>query len=135
MFDQAFESFRKATETTVQIQQEMFQKWVGLWMGLSPPAAPGVEQARQFQKKWMEFVGEQFNRQRQVAEAQLQAGVEAIEKGFRLGEAKNVEELRTATLDLWRKCFAALKQTYETQVQECKGALEKWTELVTKPAA
>jgi hypothetical protein len=135
MFDQVFETLRQATATSLHLQQEMVKKWVSLWMDMPFAVPPGTEQVRQFQKKWADFVGDLIKRQREVTEAQLQAGLEGIEKAFHVGEAKNVEELRARTLELWQKCFEALKVAYEAQGQEFQRAMEKWTELVTKPAA
>jgi hypothetical protein len=135
MFDPVFESLRQITEAGLHVQQEMFKKAVSLWTGIPAAGPPGVEKVRQFQKKWAEFVGEMLKRQRQMTEAQFKAGLESIEKAFHLGEAKSIEEVRARTLELWQKVFESLKQAYETQIVEVQGALEKWTELVTKPAA
>jgi hypothetical protein len=135
MFDQVYETFRQATETALQMQQEMVRKWVSLWVGMPAAVPPGAEQVRQFQKKWAEFIGDLIKRQREVTEAQLQAGLEGIEKAFHLGEAKNIEELRARTFELWQKCFEGFRQGYEAQVQEFQRALEKWMDLVSKPAA
>ena len=35
MFDQVFDNFRKATETTLQAQQDLFRQWMSQW-----PIAP-----------------------------------------------------------------------------------------------
>jgi hypothetical protein len=135
MFEQVFESFRQATQATLYTQQELFRKWLALWPGVPTGSLPGVEQARQFQKKWAEVVGEVFERQRKAIEAQFRAGLDSLEKAFHVGEARNVEELRTRMIELWQKCFEALRQVSELQVREFQAALEKWAELVTKPAA
>jgi hypothetical protein len=135
MFDPVFETFRQVTEASLHVQQEMFKKAMSLWTGFPAGGPPGVEQVRQFQKKWAEYVGDLLKRQRQVTEAHFKAGLESIEKAFHLGEAKSIEEMRARTLELWQKLFESFKQAYEAQIHEVQGALEKWTELVTKPAA
>jgi hypothetical protein len=134
MLDQAFENLRKATESILQLQQEMVQKWVGLWPGgkLALPTGSWGEQIQQFQRKWAETVNEIVKRHRESSNALFKAGVENIEQAFHLGEAKSIEELRTKTLDLWRKCFDSLRHTTETQVHDLQATMEKWTELVTK---
>lgn len=38
MFDQVFDNFRKATETTLQAQQDLFRQWMTQWPMY--PAAP-----------------------------------------------------------------------------------------------
>lgn len=135
MFDQVIESMRKATEATVQMQQEMFKKWVTLW-----PSVPGAqpawgEQAQQFQKKWAETTTELLKRQRETAEAQFKVGLQNIEKAFQLGEAATPEELRAKTIELWKQCFESMRQAYETQMHEFQAAGEKWFTLMTKVAA
>jgi hypothetical protein len=131
MFDQVFENLRKATETTVQMQQEAFKKWVSLWPG-TPPAMPAWgPQFQQFQKKWAEVVGDQMKRQREGVEVQFKAGLESIEKAFQVGEAKNTEEFRAKMIELWKKCFESFRQVYEAQMRDFQVAMEKWAELMT----
>jgi hypothetical protein len=134
MFEQVYDSLRQATEGALHAQQEMFQKWLALWPTI-PPAPPAWgEQARTFQQKWATFAAELFRRQREAAEAQFKAAQEGIEKAFSIGEAKNVEELRARTVELWQKCFEGVKHGFEVQFREFQAAIEKWTELMTKAA-
>jgi hypothetical protein len=131
MFEQVFDNLRRATEATVQMQQELFKKWVKFWPGV--PGAPPAwgDEVQQFQKKWGEAVGEMFKRQRDFTQAQFQAGLENIEKAFCLGEAKSVEELRAKTTELWKACFESLRKAYEAQIHEFQAAAQKWVELTT----
>ena len=134
MFNQVFENFRRATEATVQLQQEMFKTWINLWPGI-PAASPSWgEQVQQFQKKWSEALGEMLKRQREVTGAQFKAGLQNIEKAFQIGEAKTPEELRARSIELWKKCFDDLRQVYETQLRGFEMATEKWAELTLKAA-
>ncbi len=130
MFDQAFENLRKATETTVQLQQEMFKKWAGAWPGGSSSSAWG-DQVYQFEKKWMDSMGDLFAKQRETLETQFKAGMQNIEKAFQIGEAKSPEELRAKTMEMWQKCFESLRQTYETQVRDFQATLQKLSGLLT----
>jgi len=131
MFDPVFESIRKATETTVQMQQELFKKWVSLWPG-TPPAPPAwAPQFEQFQKKWAEVVNDLIKRQKEGVEFQFKAGMENIEKAFQVGEAKTAEELRARTVELWKKCFEGFQKTYEAQLKDFEAAMKKWAELCT----
>jgi len=135
MFDNVFESLRKATEETVQLQQEMLKKWVSLWPDFPSASAPWTGQAQQFQKRWAETVNELLKRQRETAEAQFEAGLQNIEKAFRLYDAKNAEELRAKTSELWQQCFNSLRQAFEAQLRDCQTAMLKCVELMTKTAA
>jgi hypothetical protein len=135
MFDPVFETLQKATDSTVQMQQEMFKKWAGLWAGLPAPQPAWGEQVQKFQKRWNETVGELVKKQGEALEAQFKAGLKNLEEAFHLAEAKDFDELRAKTIELWRKTFDCLRQTYEAQVRDFQAALAKWTEFVAKGAA
>jgi len=129
MFNQIYENFRRATEATVQLQQEMFKTWINLWPG-NPDSSPGWgEQMQQFQKKWTELVGDMLKRQREVSGVQFKAGMQNINQAFKAGEARTPEELRAKSVELWQKCFDDLRQVYETQLHGFETAMEKWVEM------
>jgi hypothetical protein len=134
MFEQVFENLRKATDSTIHMQQEMYQKWLGLWP-VMPPSAPTFGEPAKFQKKWMEIAADLLKKQRETLETQFSAGLKQIEEAFRLTEAKDPEEMRARTVELWQKSFEALRKLYEAQVRDFQGAITKWTELYTKGAA
>jgi hypothetical protein len=135
MFDQVFDNVRKATEASVQMQQELFKKWVSLWPGVPASPTVGGEQVVKFQRKWAETVGELGRKQREFLEAQFHAGLRNIEEAFRLAEVKDPEQLRTRTLELWQKVFDGLRQGSETQLRDFQAAAIKWAELMVKGAA
>jgi hypothetical protein len=138
MFDQVFESLRKATEASVQVQQEMFRKWMSLWPGV-PASAPlwgeQVLRFQEFQRRWAETVNDLLKRQRELIEAPFKAGLQNIEKAFQFGEAKTVEEMRARTIEMWQRCFDSLRQTHEALLREFQTGTEKWLELLTKSVA
>jgi hypothetical protein len=135
MFDQVFESLRKATEASIQVQQDLFKKWVSMFPGMPGVPAAGAESFIKFPKKWAEFVGDVVKKQRETLEAQFSAGLRNIEEAFRPAEAKNPEELRAKTIELWQKSFECIRQMYEAQIRDFQDAAAKWTELVMKGAA
>jgi len=135
MFDQVFESLRKAADTTLQMQQEGFKRWVSLWPDVPSQQGSAGEQIQQAQKKWVEFVNELVKKQRETLEVQFDAGLKNLEEAFRLAEAKSPEELRARTNELWQKSFACLRQVSEVQLREFQAAAARWTDLVTKGAA
>jgi hypothetical protein len=135
MFDQIFDTMRKATEMNVQMQQEMFRRWSALWPGV--PGAPGQpapaswgEQLQGFSRKWAETVNELVKRQQETQQAQFAAGLKQIEQAFQLAEVKDVNALREKTMELWRTTFQLLQQASEAQVRDFQAALSKWAELI-----
>lgn len=138
MFDQVFENFRKATETTLQAQQDLFRQWMSQWpMFPMTPTAPSSptstpEQVRTFQKQWAESVTTLMTKHCEALDAQYRAGIKTIEVALRTTEAKSPEEFRKLTEELWRKSFEVLKQTIENQLHEFQVAIEKWSELMTQ---
>jgi hypothetical protein len=132
MFEHVFDSLRTATEANVQMQQELFKKWMGMFPVV--PAAGG-EPFPKLQKKWVEFVAGMVKKQRETMEAQFGAGLKHIEEAFRPAEIKEPEELRTKTIELWQKTFEYIRQAYEAQMRDFQAAVVKWTELMMKGAA
>jgi broad specificity phosphatase PhoE len=133
MFSQVMESMAKVTGATVAMQQEMFKKWFSMWPGMATYPPANAEQVERFQKRWADTVSELFRRQRDVTETQFKAGIQNIEAAFKVGEAKNAEEVRARAIELWQKCFDNLRQASEAQLRETQVAVEKWFELMTPP--
>src|SRR5262245_11581914 len=134
MFEQVFENLRKATEASIQMQQDLFTKWASLWPGV-PTSLPASEPFSRFQKKWAETVGELVKKQRETLETRFSAGLRNIEEAFHLPEARDPEELRARAIELWRKSFECLRQFAEAQARDFQSAVAKWSELVGKGAA
>jgi len=134
MFDPVFDSLRKVSESVIATQQEMFKKWISLWPGAAAMQPISGDVAK-FQKKWGEVAGELLTKQRKALEDQFSVGLRNIEEAFHLPDAKDAEELRAKTIELWRKTFDCLKQTYESQSRDFQAAVAKWTDLMMKGAA
>jgi hypothetical protein len=133
MFEPVFESLRKATDATVQMQQELFNKWAKLFPAL--PMVPAAYEPLKFQKRCVEVITELTWKQRETLEAQFNSGVKTVEEAFRLCEAKDPEELRARTVELWEKTFDSLRRVYDAQARDFQTAVVKWGELVTKGVA
>ncbi len=146
MFDQVLDNFRKATESTMQLQQELLKNWTQHWMQF--PAMPGMpsltsgnpiagwaEQLRAPQKQWANAVSEMLTKHRETLDTQYRAGIRTIEDAFRLGEAKDPEQFRRLTEELWRQSFDCLKTIVEAQMRDFQNAAEKWFEIVSKGVA
>lgn len=141
MFDQVFDNFRKASETTLRAQQDLFHQWMTQWpmfpMGPTTPVSDGVvsEQVRSFQKQWTEIVTGLMTKHCEALDAQYRAGIRTIEDTLRTTEAKSPEEFRRLTEELWRKSFEVLKQTIENQIRDFQIAVEKWSDLMTQKSS
>ena len=134
MFEQVFDNLRAISEANVHMQQELLKKWVAMWPGIPTMPNGGADQVMKAQKKWVEFMAELMKKQREIMEAQFSAGLKNIEEAFRLAEAKNPEELRAKTVELWQKIFDSMRQTYEAQMRDFQAAVVEWAELMMKGA-
>ena len=133
MFDQLFESFRKASESSLQAQQEMFKQWVQQWP--SAPLTPtGVspEWTTTLQKRWAEAATEGLNKHRELLDSAYKSGIQLIEQSFRVTDAKSPEEYRRLVEELWRKLSESLKDHSEAQFRAFQKATEKWADVAQK---
>ena len=151
MFDQILDNYRKAAESTIQFQQEMLRNWTQQWPQMFGVPTPGpasteqaqaarkgaasTEQAQATQKKWSETITDMLNKHRETLDSQYRAGIRTIEDAFRVGEAKDPEQLRKLTEELWRQSFDCLKTAVESQMREFQAAMEKWAEVASKGAS
>ena len=142
MYDQVLDNFRKATESTMQLQQEMFKNWTQQWIQM--PGMPGMtanpavglaEQVRSLQKQCTNAVSDMLNKHRETLDTQYRAGIRTIDDAFRLGDAKDPDQFRRLAEELWKQSFDCLKTIVESQMRDFQGAAEKWFEVVSKGAA
>jgi len=130
MFEQVFENLHKATESSVKLQQEMFQKWFEAF-----PAVPSFptanDTASQWRKKWEENFAEMLKQQKVLVDRNYEAGIKALEGIFSVSEAKSPQEFQQKVTELYRRSFDSLRQLSESQMTEFKAAVEKWTELMS----
>jgi hypothetical protein len=135
MFDQVFDSFRKATEINVQMQQELFKRWAALWPGMPGAPEPArTEPAQAFPKKWAETINELVKRQQETQKEMFAAGLKQMEETFQLAEVKDVDALRARTFELWQKSFQFMQQAYEAQFRDFQAAVARWAEMFTRAA-
>jgi len=135
MIEPVFEALRRATEFNIQWQQEVFKKWFSLGPGLVAPPTGAAEQFGKVKKEWSAFTNELVKKQRGALESQFSAGLEIVEDAFHLAEARDPEELRAKTLELWQKAFDCQRQLYEGQMRDFQDVATKWTDLLIKEVA
>jgi len=140
VFDQILDNFRKATESTIQLQQEMTRQWFQQWASIPGLPNPGnkfgttaaAAPIASAPKQASEVVTELLNKHLKTLDAQYQAGIRTIEDAFRVLEAKDLEQFRKLTEELWRQSFNSLKSVIESQLRDFQSATEKGIEAVSK---
>ena len=130
MMDQIFENFRKASESSLQIQQEFFRQWTQPWLSGGPFASGAFaggaagDAGRNFQRRWIELGVDLLNKHRQSLDSTYAAGIQIIEQTFRVTDAKSPEDYRHVMEDLWRKLF----DTFKTQSEAQFSAFQQWSQ-------
>ena len=148
MFDMILENYRKATESTMKLQQEMLRNWTTQWPhmfglpnsgmpfpGTTMPGGEWLEKFSSAQKKWGETVIEMLNKHRETLDAQYKAGIRTIEDAFKVGEAKDPQQFRRLTEELWKQSFECLNTVVESQMRDVQAAMQKCYEVASKSAA
>lgn len=126
MFDQIFESFRKASESTIRIQQDVFKNWTQQLLSVPSSVISGnpAEWGTSFQRRWADQAIDLLNKHREALDAAYKSGIQVIEQTFRVSDAKSPEDYRRTIEDLWRQLFEAFKNQSETQFRE----FQKWAD-------
>jgi hypothetical protein len=151
MYDMILENYRKAAESTMKVQQDMLRNWTMQWPqmfgaqsfgfpltgapGTSMPGAAWLEQFSEAQKKWAETVTEMLNKHRESLDAQYKAGIRTIEDAFKVAEAKDPQQFRRLTEELWKHNFDCLKTVTESQMKDVQAAMQKFYETASKTAS
>jgi hypothetical protein len=131
MFDQLVDGVRKASESSLHMQQELFRQWSRLFLSGAPNAlGAGADWNRASQKRWIELGLEMLNKHREQLDSTYRSGIQVIEQTFQLGEIKSGEDYRRMIEDLWRKLFELQKQQAETQFRDFQTWFEKSAGLV-----
>jgi hypothetical protein len=130
--DQMFESFRRASVSSLQMQQDMFKQWTQQWpigqngTGISP------EWMQTLQKRWVQFTLESLNRHRELLDSMYKSLIQVVEQASHLSESKSPEEYRRTTEDLRHKMFETFKDQSEAQLREFQKSAERWFDVMPK---
>jgi hypothetical protein len=134
MFDQLIDGVRKASESSLQMQQEMFKHWTRLFTGpaqeVGAQAGAQAEWGQTSQKRWLELGVEMLNRHREAVDSIYKSGIQLIEQTFHVTEAKSPDDYRRMVEDLWRKLFDLQKEQSESQFRDFQTFYEKSASLV-----
>jgi hypothetical protein len=131
MFDQLVDGVRKASESSLHLQQEMFRNWTRMFLSAPPGAAsPAGEADRAAQKRWMELGLEVLDKHRAAIDTTYRAGIQLIEQTFQLADAKSGDDYRKVVEQLWHRLFDLQKEQAESQFRDFQAWLEKSAGLV-----
>ena len=78
MFEQIFDEYRKAVDSSFKMQQEMYRQWMNGWPVKPPDVTKAVDrgafkdQIRSYQKKWSQTLAESMEKHREVAQSAVQ---------------------------------------------------------------
>ena len=126
MFDQLFETFRKASESWLQAQQELFKQWVQQWP-TAPLTAAGVPKDwSDIHHRWLESTTQTLSKHREMIDSTYKTGIDVIAQAFRVTEAKSPEDYRRLVEELWRKLSDTFKAQTEAQFRDLQAVTEKW---------
>jgi hypothetical protein len=132
LFEEAFENLRKAAESSIEVQQNLFRQWSSKWPGFPQPQASWVDKAQKFQKDWAKTVKELLAKHREILDEQYEAALRSLDEAFRLAQSADPQEFASRCEALCRKSLEALRDVGEMQVKETQEALNKWMDLATK---
>jgi hypothetical protein len=134
MFDQLIDGVRKASESSLQMQQEMFKHWTRLFTGpaqeAGAQAGAQAEWGHTSQKRWLELGVDMLNRHREAVDTIYKSGIQLIEQTFHVTEARSPDDYRRMVEDLWRKLFDLQKEQSESQFRDFQTFYEKSASLV-----
>ncbi|HVZ31968.1 MAG TPA: hypothetical protein VG963_06065 [Polyangiaceae bacterium] len=127
MFDQVLESFHKASESTLQTQQDLFKQWMQQWHSV-PLNATGTsaEHAAAFQKRYAELVVEVLEKHRELLDSMYRSGIRVMEQTFHISDAKSPDDYRRLVGELWNGLSESVREQSELQFRELQHASEKW---------
>jgi hypothetical protein len=127
-FEDMFESFKRATEFTLQMQQELFKTWPGF---PEPPSTP-ADQVKTARQEWLHALQDLAKNYQEMWERQYKAGLESLEGAFEVASAKDPTELHEKLVELWEKSFHSLKELTQSQMKHFQAAVEKGMQWAKK---
>ena len=126
MFDLLFESFRKASESSMQVPMDIIKN---LTQQLPTASGAGMEWSKTFQKRWGEFAIESLNKHRESLDSTYRTGIQLIEKTFRVSDVRSSADYQKIVEELWAKLLDVFKEQSETQVRELQAWAAKSFEM------
>jgi hypothetical protein len=132
MTEQVFDTYRKASESWMHTQQEMFRNATHGWLSPWPGLGGATTDAR---KRWIDLSVEILNRHRESVDAFYKSVIQLVEQSSRISEAKSSEEARRATEEIWGQWFESFKNQSESRLRDAQTFTEKSLEIVQNAQA
>jgi hypothetical protein len=124
MDDQPFDSFRKASASSLQMQREMLKQWTERWAASASQAPNAANDAsQQVQTRWLALGVELLEKHRASLDSTYAVGIRLIAESFRTADATSSDEYRRLTEELWRKLF----DTYQRETEAQFDAFKTWS--------
>jgi hypothetical protein len=133
MLDQVMESFRKASESSLQMQQDMFKRWTQQWFTAPGNGAGALDPTGSLQRRSIDLAIDALNKHRESLESTYRSTIQVLEQAFRVSEARSPEDARRMVEDLWRNVLAIMKEQSESQFREMMRWTEKLFEAAPQP--
>jgi hypothetical protein len=130
MYDQMFEAYRKASESWLQVHQDVIKNGAQQWMSSPNAAGVATDLQRTLHKRGLELTVEILNRHRETLDTIYKSAIHLLEQTSRMSEAKSPEEFRRLGEDAWRDWFESVKGQSETQFRDVQTWAGKSLELV-----
>ena len=126
MFDLLFESFRKASESSMQVPMDIIKN---LTQQLPSASGAGMEWSKSFQKRWGELALESLKKHRESLDSTYRTSIQLIEQTLRVSDVKSSADYQKIVEELWRKLLDVFKQQSESQVRELQNWAAKSFEM------
>jgi hypothetical protein len=133
MYEQIFDAYRRASESWLQVHQDMFRPQQ--WLMSSSSNGVGGDWNKTFQKRCLELAVEILNRQRESVDTIYKSMVHLLEQTSRISEARSPDEYRRLVEDVWRDWFESMKSQSETQFRDVQSWAGKSLEIVKSAQA
>jgi hypothetical protein len=126
MFDQLVDGVRRASESSLHVQQEMFRHWTRLWLSAAPGSFGSAgDWNRGAQRRWLDLGLELLNKHREALDTTYKAGIQVIEQTFHVTDASSPDDYRRLVEELWRKLFDLQKDQAESQFRDFQAWFSK----------
>jgi len=123
MLEQVVDGFRKASEASLQLQQDMFKQWSRFWLSASTGAVESG--GRTMPPRWFELGLDMLDKQRGALDWTYRSGIQLIEQTLHVGEAQSGDDYRRLTEDLWKKLIELQKSQVESQLRDYQALFDK----------